>query len=136
MGADDYIIKPFSPKEVLSRIKAILRRIHFEKEPSVNQLSLGSLRLFLEKRQAIVNQQEIKLTKKEFELLVLFAKYPNKVFTRDNLLDAVWGYDYYGDSRTVDSHIKRLRAKLKKAGVTDCQIETGWGEGYRIEVCS
>lgn len=124
VGADDYIIKPFSPKEVLSRIKAILRRIHFEKEPSVNQLSLGSLRLFLEKRQAIVNQQEIKLTKKEFELLVLFAKYPNKVFTRDNLLDAVWGYDYYGDSRTVDSHIKRLRAKLKKAGVTDCQIET------------
>ena len=136
VGADDYIIKPFSPKDVLSRIKAILRRIHFEKEPSVNQLSLGSLRLFLEKRQAIVNQQEIKLTKKEFELLVLFAKYPNKVFTRDNLLDAVWGYDYYGDSRTFDSHIKRLRAKLKKAGVTDCQIETVWGEGYRIEVCS
>ena len=76
------------------------------------------------------------MTKKEFELLVLFAKYPNKVFTRDNLLDAVWGYDHYGDSRTVDSHIKRLRAKLKKAGVTDCQIETVWGEGYRIEVCS
>ncbi|MGL9731142.1 response regulator transcription factor [Enterococcus sp. DIV0756] len=136
IGADDYIIKPFSPKEVLSRIKAILRRIHFEKEPTITQLSLGSLRLFLEKRQAIGNEQEIKLTKKEFELLVLFAKYPNKVFTRDNLLDAVWGYDYYGDSRTVDSHIKRLRAKLKKASVTDCQIETVWGEGYRIEVHS
>lgn len=136
VGADDYIIKPFSPKEVLSRIKAILRRIHFEKEPTITQLSLGSLRLFLEKRQAIVNEREIKLTKKEFELLVLFAKYPNKVFTRDNLLDAVWGYDYFGDSRTVDSHIKRLRAKLKKASVTDCQIETVWGEGYRIEVHS
>lgn len=136
IGADDYIIKPFSPKEVLSRIKAILRRIHFEKEPTITQLSLGSLRLFLEKRQAIVNEREIKLTKKEFELLVLFAKYPNKVFTRDNLLDAVWGYDYFGDSRTVDSHIKRLRAKLKKASVADCQIETVWGEGYRIEVHS
>lgn len=136
VGADDYIIKPFSPKEVLSRIKAILRRIHFEKEPTITQLSLGSLRLFLEKRQAIVDEQEIKLTKKEFELLVLFAKYPNKVFTRDNLLDAVWGYDYFGDSRTVDSHIKRLRAKLKKASVADCQIETVWGEGYRIEVHS
>lgn len=136
VGADDYIIKPFSPKEVLSRIKAILRRIHFEKEPTITQLSLGSLRLFLEKRQAIVNEREIKLTKKEFELLVLFAKYPNKVFTRDNLLDAVWGYDYFGDSRTVDSHIKRLRAKLKKASVADCQIETVWGEGYRIEVHS
>lgn len=131
VGADDYIIKPFSPKEVLSRIRAILRRIHFEKEPTSNQLSLGSLGLFLEKRQAIVNEQELKLTKKEFELLVLFAKYPNKVFTRDNLLDAVWGYDYYGDS-----HIKRLRAKLKKAGIADCQIETVWGEGYRIEVRS
>lgn len=136
VGADDYIIKPFSPKEVLSRIRAILRRIHFEKEPTSNQLSLGSLGLFLEKRQAFVNEQEVKLTKKEFELLVLFAKYPNKVFTRDNLLDAVWGYDYYGDSRTVDSHIKRLRAKLKKAGIANCQIETVWGEGYRIEVRS
>ena len=113
-----------------------MRRIHFEKEPTITQLSLGSLRLFLEKRQAIVDEQEIKLTKKEFELLVLFAKYPNKVFTRDNLLDAVWGYDYFGDSRTVDSHIKRLRAKLKKASVADCQIETVWGEGYRIEVHS
>ncbi|MDU5333288.1 response regulator transcription factor [Enterococcus sp.] len=133
VGADDYIIKPFSPKEVLSRIKAIMRRIDFEKESAVKQLSLGSLRLLLENRQAIAGDKQIKLTKKEFELLVLFAKYPNKVFTRDNLLDAVWGYDYYGDSRTVDSHIKRLRAKLKKAGIEDCQIETVWGEGYRIE---
>lgn len=133
IGADDYIIKPFSPKEVLYRIKAIMRRIDFEKESTVKQLALGSLHLLLENRQAIVGENEIKLTKKEFELLVLFAKYPNKVFTRDNLLDAVWGYDYYGDSRTVDSHIKRLRAKLKKAGVNDCQIETVWGEGYRIE---
>lgn len=133
VGADDYIIKPFSPKEVLSRIKAIMRRIDFEKESAVKQLSLGSLRLLLENRQTIAGDKQIKLTKKEFELLVLFAKYPNKIFTRDNLLDAVWGYDYYGDSRTVDSHIKRLRAKLKRAGVKDCQIETVWGEGYRIE---
>jgi len=133
IGADDYIIKPFSPKEVLYRIKAIMRRIDFEKESLVKQLSLGSLHLLLESRQATVRDKEIRLTKKEFELLVLFAQYPHKVFTRDNLLDAVWGYDYYGDSRTVDSHIKRLRAKLKKAGVEDCKIETVWGEGYRIE---
>ena len=134
VGADDYIIKPFSPKEVLYRIKAIMRRIDFEKGTITKSLNLGSIRLLLENRQAIADNQEIKLTKKEFELLVLFAKYPNKVFTRDNLLDAVWGYDYYGDSRTVDSHIKRLRAKLKNAGVEDCQIETVWGAGYRIEV--
>ncbi|MBO0452383.1 MULTISPECIES: response regulator transcription factor [Enterococcus] len=133
VGADDYIIKPFSPKEVLYRIKAIMRRIDFEKESMIKQLTLGSMRLLLENRQAVVQDKELKLTKKEFELLVLFAKYPNKVFTRDNLLDTVWGYDYYGDSRTVDSHIKRLRAKLKKAGVSDWQIETVWGEGYRIE---
>ncbi|MBO0455614.1 response regulator transcription factor [Enterococcus hulanensis] len=134
VGADDYIIKPFSPKEVLYRIKAIMRRIDFEKGTITKSLNLGSIRLMLKNRQAIVDNHEIKLTKKEFELLVLFAKYPNKVFTRDNLLDAVWGYDYYGDSRTVDSHIKRLRAKLKNAGVEDCQIETVWGAGYRIEV--
>lgn len=133
VGADDYVIKPFSPKEVLYRIKAIMRRIDFEKGTTLKQLTLGSLRLVLESRQAFFHDQAVKLTKKEFELLVLFAKYPHKVFTRDNLLDAVWGYDYYGDSRTVDSHIKRLRAKLKDVGVTDCQIETVWGEGYRIE---
>lgn len=133
IGADDYIIKPFSPKEVLYRIKAIMRRIHFEKEAIVDQLALGSLSLHLENRQVFAHNREIKLTKKEFELLILFAKYPKKVFTRDNLLDAVWGYDYYGDSRTVDSHIKRLRAKLNNAGVTDCKIETVWGKGYRIE---
>ena len=136
IGADDYIIKPFSAKEVLYRIKAIMRRIDFEKGIVEKQILLGSMRLLIESRQALIHDNEIKLTKKEFELLLLFAKYPHKVFTRDNLLDTVWGYDYYGDSRTVDSHIKRLRAKLKKAGVEDCQIETVWGEGYRIEVSS
>lgn len=133
VGADDYIIKPFSPKEVLSRIKAILRRIHFEKGSRTDQINRGSIHLTLDQRKVFSNGNEIKLTKKEFELLVLFASYPNKVFTRDNLLDAVWGYDYCGDSRTVDSHIKRLRAKLKKNGVVDSQIETVWGEGYRLE---
>lgn len=133
VGADDYIIKPFSPKEVLSRINAILRRIHFEKESTPKLLQLGTLQLHLDNRKAFYQAAEIRLTKKEFELLVLFASYPQKVFSRDNILDAVWGYDYYGDSRTVDSHIKRLRAKLKQAGVTACQIETVWGEGYRLE---
>lgn len=133
IGADDYIIKPFAPKEVLTRMRAILRRIHFEKETPQEVLQLGDLQLHLTSRKAIHEQTEMKLTKKEFELLVLFATYPNKVFSRDNILDAVWGYDYYGDSRTVDSHIKRLRSKLKKFGVQACEIETVWGQGYRLE---
>lgn len=133
VGADDYIIKPFSPKEVLSRINAILRRIHFEKDSSPKILQLGAIQLHLENRKAFHQSKELKLTKKEFELLVLFAKYPNKVFSRDNILDTVWGYDYYGDSRTVDSHIKRLRSKIKAANIKECQIETVWGEGYRLE---
>lgn len=132
VGADDYILKPFSPKEVLSRMKAILRRISFEKDNLQKTIQLGDIQLQLENRQAFHQSKEIKMTKKEFEILALFANYPNKVFSRDNILDAVWGYDYYGDSRTVDSHIKRLRSKIKQAGVADCQIETVWGEGYRL----
>ena len=132
VGADDYIIKPFSPKEVLSRMKAILRRIHVEQDRPSTKLFLNGIELQLENRKAFYRGQEIRLTKKEFEILALFAQYPNKVFSRDNLLDTVWGYDYYGDSRTVDSHIKRLRAKLTAAQVTNCSIETVWGEGYRL----
>ncbi|GCF95762.1 DNA-binding response regulator [Enterococcus florum] len=131
VGADDYIVKPFSPEEVLSRINAILRRIHFENDHPQKVIKLGEIKLHLGNRKAFYESKEIVLTKKEFEILALFAKYPNKVFNRNNLLDAVWGYDYYGDSRTVDSHIKRLRAKIKKAGIDNDSIETVWGEGYR-----
>ena len=133
IGADDYIIKPFSPMEVLSRINAILRRIHFEKENLQEILWIGQIRLNLASRKAYYQEEELTFTKKEFELIALFAKYPDKVFSRDNILDTIWGYDYYGDSRTVDSHIKRLRSKLKKTGVKNCSIETVWGKGYRLE---
>lgn len=133
VGADDYIVKPFSPEEVLSRINAIMRRIHFENDYPQKVIELGEIELHIGNRKAFYESEEIILTKKEFEILALFAKYPNKVFNRNNLLDAVWGYDYYGDSRTVDSHIKRLRAKIKKAGIDSDSIETVWGEGYRWE---
>ena len=115
IGADDYIIKPFSAGEVMARVRAILRRMQPREEKTAHNIyRYSNLMIDLDKYAVTVNGSEVPLTKKEVELLWTLAKNSSKVFSRDNLLDSLWGYDYYGDSRTVDSHIKRMRAKLDK----------------------
>lgn len=125
-GADDYIVKPFSVAEVMARVRAILRRV----ESSSNNVEVYGLKLDLDKYQALIENQKLKLTKKEFEILYLLASNPTMVYSREMLLDKIWGYEYFGDSRTVDSHIKRLRAKLKE--YDQVAIETIRGVGYKL----
>lgn len=135
-GADDYIVKPFSPGEVMARIRAILRRIDradISQNPEAQVCTYDNLVINLETFEVTVNQNPISLTKKEVEILWVFAQNPNKVYTRDHLLDSIWGYDYYGDTRTVDSHMKRLRTKLNKEKHENWDIKTVWGMGYKLE---
>lgn len=134
IGADDYIIKPFSAGEVMARVRAILRRMQPREEKTAHNIyRYSNLMIDLDKYAVTVNGSEVPLTKKEVELLWTLAKNSSKVFSRDNLLDSLWGYDYYGDSRTVDSHIKRMRAKLDKFEHPGWKIKTIWGVGYRFE---
>ncbi len=134
IGADDYIIKPFSAGEVMARVRAILRRMQPREEKTAHNIyKYSNLMIDLDKYAVTVNGSEVPLTKKEVELLWTLAKNSIKVFSRDNLLDSLWGYDYYGDSRTVDSHIKRMRAKLDKFEHPGWEIKTIWGVGYRFE---
>ena len=129
LGADDYISKPFSPREVVARIKAVLRRYQKDKEGS-ESLEVGDLVINKEEHYIRYKSNTIELTPKEFSLLWHLAENPKKVFRRENLLKAVWGYDYFGDVRTVDTHIKSLRKKLGEAAEA---IETVWGVGYKFE---
>lgn len=133
IGADDYILKPFSANEVMARVRAVLRRIQVQEQQKQNVYQTGSLFIDLDRYMVKINDEEAPLTKKEIELLWTLAKNQTKVFSRENLLDSIWGYDYYGDSRTVDSHIKRLRAKLDKYEHIGWEIKTIWGVGYRFE---
>ena len=136
IGADDYIVKPFSPSEVMARLRAVLRRFNAT-EVSENKdtiLKLKNMVVNLEEYSFSVDGKKIPLTKKEIETMWTLASNPNKVFTRDNLLDSLWGYDYFGDSRTVDSHIKRLRSKIDTVEHPDWAIKTIWGVGYKFEV--
>ena len=132
MGADDYIVKPFEMKEVLARIHAVLRRCGDEGQAE-KKLSFDKLVINLDSYELIVDGKRVDTPPKELELLFHLASSPNRVFTRNQLLDEVWGFDYFGDSRTVDVHIKRLREKLE--GVSDkwC-LKTVWGVGYKFEV--
>jgi DNA-binding response OmpR family regulator len=135
IGADDYIVKPFSPGEVMARIRAVLRRMEPSDSTSVKNLfSYNNLKIDLDQFIVEVNDEIVNLTKKEIEILWTLATSKNKLFTRENLLDSLWGYDYYGDSRTVDSHIKRLRAKLDSYDHAQWEIKTVWGMGYKFEV--
>ena len=136
IGADDYIVKPFSPNEVMARLRAVLRRLQKPEDMINNEniIHISNMTVNLEEYTFKVNGERIPLTKKEIETMWTLASNPNKVFTRDNLLDSLWGYDYYGDSRTVDSHIKRLRAKLDSVEHPDWTIKTIWGVGYKLEI--
>ena len=133
IGADDYIIKPFSPSEVMARVRVILRRLAQDNPTSKNVLQIDNLVIDLTSYLVKIDGLEVKLTKKEIELLWTLASTRNKVFTRDNLLNSLWGYDYYGESRTVDTHIKRLRAKLEEFPHPKWDITTIWGVGYKFE---
>ena len=132
LGADDYVVKPFEAKEVVARIKAVLRRSGQQGE-AVKEVKYDKLSINLTNYELKVNGVQVDTPPKEMELIYHLASNPNRVFTRDQLLDEVWGFDYYGDSRTVDVHVKRLREKLE--GVSDkWALKTVWGVGYKFEV--
>lgn len=131
LGADDYVVKPFEPKELLARIKAVMRRYNYEITDN-RLIKFNELSMDLDSYNVVYKDQDVKMPPKEFELLHYLARNKNKVFTREQLLSEVWGYDYPGDSRTVDVHIKRLREKV--SGGENWQIETVWGVGYKFEV--
>ena len=134
IGADDYIVKPFSPGEIIARINAILRRITPKNDESTKIFSFDNLEIDLNNFTVKINDEIISLTKKEIEILWTLATNQNKVFTRENLLDLIWGFDYFGESRTVDTHIKRLRAKLDNYKHEKWNIKTIWGVGYKFDV--
>jgi len=133
LGADDYIVKPFETKEVIARIRAVLRRSGVSDQKKERVVEYEGLSINMENYELRVNGTAIDTPPKEMELIFHLASNPNRVFTRDQLLDEVWGFEYYGDSRTVDVHVKRLREKLD--GVSDrWNLKTVWGVGYKFEV--
>ncbi|NLM75142.1 MAG: response regulator transcription factor [Clostridiaceae bacterium] len=132
LGADDYMVKPFEPKELIARIRAVLRRYEHHEEAPL-QIVFPGLVINKSNYTVKLNGKELNLPPKELELLYFLASNPNKVFTREQLLENVWGFDFYGDTRTVDVHIKRLREKLE-SGQNKWQIKTVWGVGYKFEV--
>lgn len=133
LGADDYVVKPFETKEVVARIKAVLRRVGTTDEDQVKEVKYDKLSINLTNYELRVNGVQVDTPPKEMELIYHLASNPNRVFSRDELLDQVWGFDYYGDSRTVDVHVKRLREKLE--GVSDqWALKTVWGVGYKFDV--
>ena len=133
MGADDYITKPFEIKELMARIHAVLRRSAGEEQNNEKKLSFDKLTINLDSYELIVDGKKVDTPPKEMELLFHLASSPNRVYTRNQLLDEVWGFDYFGDSRTVDVHIKRLREKLEGVSEKWC-LATVWGVGYKFEL--
>ena len=132
-GADDYIVKPFEMKEVLARIHAVLRRTGQEEEQGDQKLSFDKLVINLDSYELLVDGKRVDTPPKELELLYHLASTPNRVYTRNQLLDEVWGFDYFGDSRTVDVHIKRLREKIENVS-SQWALKTVWGVGYKFEL--
>ena len=133
LGADDYMVKPFETKELIARIKAVLRRTETKPEEKSEEVSFPGLSVNLSNYELKINDKITEVPPKELELLYFLASNPNRVFTREQLLEEVWGFDYFGDSRTVDVHVKRLREKLE--GINEnWQLKTVWGVGYKFEV--
>ena len=133
LGADDYVVKPFEAKEVIARVKAVLRRSGAQDVKKLREVKFDKLYINMENYELRVDGKQIDTPPKEMELIYHLASNPNRVYTRDQLLDEVWGFEYYGDSRTVDVHVKRLREKLD--GVSDqWTLKTVWGVGYKFEV--
>lgn len=135
LGADDYIAKPFDMKELVARIKAVVRRYQApEAADATKELVFPGLTVNISQYTVTYMGKELEMPPKELELLNFLASHPNQVFTREQLLEQVWGYDYFGDSRTVDVHVKRLREKLTEGEKMGWQIKTVWGVGYKFEV--
>ena len=133
LGADDYVTKPFDTKEVIARVKAVLRRVNSGEKADIQEVNFDKLRINLTNYELQVDGKIIDTPPKELELIYHLASNPNRVYTRDQLLDEVWGFDYYGDSRTVDVHVKRIREKLDNIS-SEWSLKTVWGVGYKFEV--
>lgn len=133
LGADDYLTKPFSPRELVARIKAILRRTRQTEEQNFASIEIGNLMIFPDKYEAKLDKQTLSFTRKEFELLLYLARHKGLVLSRDQLLNAVWDYDFLGDTRIVDVHISRLREKIESDTRKPTYIKTAHGVGYKME---